>query len=372
MRRFSTWTTGFLFLMAVGLPSYFISFTAQASLRPCVQQLTIQEERFTKQLGLIRTFNNSHSSPKASNEKILNDVHVVRDVRTHFFRLQALLRAYKEIEGDTLEISFVRVKEAEDGLGMYGDRIDFHDIALKLYRDGYLDHLAPIHYMKVMREEEKKRLEVYLNSVPSLLHDVEESLENIDWRGQKKDALKVLDFLVSEIESYMDLPFDMDNLEKGIHEMRRKLRWLLLYIQSLEGMIRLVDGISELGEYDYLTTHPIANGPFTKLTPSFPVKHGADMPREYFLALSKAVEELGVIKSVGEIHEALIEAYVGSGAAASRNEAKKIVEEKLRHHPLYSMDIHAKAEQVKAGLLRSGVLRKTHDLFKEARKRLEK
>lgn len=351
MRRFQTWASALVLFSTVGFASSLAPRFAYATQTgACTAYLKIQEKRFHRQLGLLRDFYSSDEVTDATSERLLNDVFTVREVRTHFFRLQALLRIYQVVYGVPLSELFVRVKEAEDRLGLYGDRIDFYDAAVKLYRDGHLESLAVIRYLKVLKEEEKNQLAIFVKSIPVLLNEVEEVLSTIEWSRPRKDRREVGKFIDAEISRYADLPFDMNVLEAGIHEMRRKFRWLLLYIQSLEGLVALKDDAGELNMYRYLLTHPMAKGPFTTLNPSLPVKNPIVVPRHYFLALSKVVEELGTIKAVGEIHEAWIEAYVESGAARSEKEARDIVENLLHKHPKYSMNIYREAEKVKAEL----------------------
>ena len=72
------------------------------------------------------------------------------------------------------------------------------------------------------------------------LHLIAEELDAVEWHAAEKDRRKVAKFLVGELEeievAYGKNEFDFTELETGVHELRRQLRWVSIYAQSLDGL----------------------------------------------------------------------------------------------------------------------------------------
>src|SRR5262249_32144956 len=126
-----------------------------------------------------------------------------------------------------------------------------------------------------------------------------------------------------ELEKDARLGWDLDDLEGGIHEMRRNLRWFLVYFQALDGLVVLEPsrGPIKLNAYRYLETHPIAEGRFSKIAPTPALRWVTSTPRSSFRGLWKIVNELGDVKPEGEGVKAAARALRESGAAARPRES---------------------------------------------------
>lgn len=106
----------------------------------------------------------------------------------------------------------------------------------------------------------------------------------------------------------LKLNYSFTEIELEVHEMRRKLRWISIYAQALNGLIQ-TKSTSKKIKYttNYLTTD-IVKSPYNKL----PIKPKNTAIIEYdsdsFFALSWIIKELGALKDNGLRIEALADA----------------------------------------------------------------
>ncbi|MEO6655229.1 MAG: hypothetical protein ABIO36_04035, partial [Pyrinomonadaceae bacterium] len=88
-------------------------------------------------------------------------------------------------------------------------------------------------------------------------------------------------------------------LESQVHELRRKLRWLSIYPQALQGCIQLtINASNDKNVAKYLTSE-IVNSPFNKMPAPGTNRYLLMFNKYYFLALSWMIAELGKLKDQG-------------------------------------------------------------------------
>lgn len=272
---------------------------------------------------------------------------VKRDSRGRLFALEGLLRIYDGIHGKPFEGLLVLVKAAEDAIGAYTEKLEYLEAASKLG--------APEPVLAALRATaaaEMARLRAFLPRLPSLLESVRSCLAATDGLDEEEDARAVVRELRRELEKNARLDWDLRDLEGGIHEMRRDLRWFLVYVPALDGLVVLEAsrGPIKLNAYRYLETHPIAEGRFAKIEPNPALRWVTSIPRAYFLALSKVVNELGDVKSEGEGIEAVALAFRESGAAASPREAHARAVELFSRSPAFLGDLSRAARRIRKEL----------------------
>ncbi len=78
-------------------------------------------------------------------------------------------------------------------------------------------------------------------------------LENVEWKKYKRDRKNIIKALIKSLGKVLKKGgviegkpgLDFNELEDGVHEFRRTVRWLSIYPSSLGGMCRLsgVDNI---------------------------------------------------------------------------------------------------------------------------------
>jgi hypothetical protein len=190
-------------------------------------------------------------------------------------------------------------------------------------------------------------------------------IQDFDFGDEKKDRRVYLKSLIAEAKALEDADFDMHLLEEGIHEMKREIRWLLIYFQAAAGLVKLVDGDlpgeAGLNEYRYLVGTPLANGPFSKLPEDASITDPILLPRYLFLALSKVVDELDAVKKDGETFEAIRNSYRDLGYSKEKSHKLAV---NVATKAGVNIDFYGRAQPIKDEVARTG-------LFKAVRKALQ-
>jgi hypothetical protein len=321
--------------------------------------LLTQIARFEKPLTEIyKAFN-----PRLTVDQLIDRM-MAEDTRGKVFKVEALLRMYRHVHGEPLETMKDDVKALEDALGAYGERVEFLEFGQKIH--------APKRVIAELREraeEARETLRQFLKdegwvkrgrASRANLTEIRAQLnDEVDWHGAKKDRRKVIKELISEIEQVEAFDWDPADLEEGTHKERIRLRWLLLDIQSLDGLIVLEDpkdGVFARPEYAYLLTHPIAESKFSKIEPNPRERNPVLLSRHLFLAISKIVQELGADKAYGENAEAVAEAYRDAGLVESKREGLKRADALSQKAGVW-IDWEAAARKTKKELERTKLLK---------------
>lgn len=94
--------------------------------------------------------------------------------------------------------------------------------------------------------------------------------------------------------------YDLDDLEGGLHELRRKIRWTSIYAQVLNGHIQLHKTDKVPAAYKAYCTKAIMSNPYNKMAKA-PAK-GLQLTIEahHFYALSYLIGTLGELKDIGQ------------------------------------------------------------------------
>jgi hypothetical protein len=94
--------------------------------------------------------------------------------------------------------------------------------------------------------------------------------------------------------------YDFDDLEAGLHELRRKIRWTSIYAQVLHGHIQLHKSDKIPASYKTYCTKSITSSPYNKMAKA-PTK-GLQLTIEahHFYALSYLIGTLGELKDIGQ------------------------------------------------------------------------
>lgn len=314
----------------------------------------VQIVRFTKPIAALKGFLTPERLAPEELEKTLEAM-AKKDARGYLFKLQGLLRIYERAYEDELGDIRQGIKRDEDLIGKFTEKLDYLAFAQKVG--------APQRVLRVLERDALASKERLKKNLPQIALDVaalEALVKDVDWTKPKKDTRIVVDEMTAEMEKIEAREYDMNELQTGIHEMRRNLRWFLIYFQALDGMVILQKstGETKLNEYSYLETHPIATGPFSKIDPNPNVKHPVELPTRYFLALSKIVAELGAIKDSGENLEALASAFRRSGVAKSAHSAHKRALELASKDPKFMADITVRGKKIRSELERTKLLKR--------------
>lgn len=218
---------------------------------------------------------------------------ISNNIRTSFFMIQGLCRVFsKAFESKTFEKWLIKCKLIEDALG----ELDF-------YNNGILPHLTD---EKENGKVKDKILKAHKNIFSILKDDgwltgerikmMEDKLPTLVFDEEKK---KIEKFFQKEIEKVVAFHQDIsyDHMEDQVHEMRRKIRWISIYAQALNGLIQ-VKKDKKNGSFKKYLTEEIVTSKFNKMPPS---NHDQNIyfDQDAFYAVSWIINELGVIKDDG-------------------------------------------------------------------------
>lgn len=262
--------------------------------------------------------------------------------RALLFQLEALARAHRATLDDAQFLPLHQAfKTLEDGLGA----VDFHDALLR--RLGEDEEPSLRAYFVGRRMEACASVERWLNThgwwpragkSPEALDDIVSVLENARWPSRRKERRRIGEYYArSAIKLHERMAageFDFNSLESGVHELRRKVRWLSILPAAFDGLfVRIEDeqGDQALAWYrkPEVLASPYNDFPSRKDVPD-PLK--LDSPA--FLAMSWLIGEIGVWKDRGQMAEALGTAWrdLGTNAKAAKVHTRRILGKDLATH----------------------------------------
>jgi hypothetical protein len=238
------------------------------------------------------------------------------DLRTPMFMLQAASRVFEKVYDSTeLEGLKEQFKHIEDTLG----GIDHYNAALKTFSVNPQISAQYIAYFQSKVEQKTTELNEILTQngwlAGTKLIEIESMLDNVDWKKEEKELKgirKVYEKAIEKnIEFVEELNFKFTNLEEHVHELRRKLRWLSIYPQALQGVLQFQESTEIPPDYlsKYLTDSVI-NSPFNILPKTILLEEPIFLNKNHYLALSWTIAELGKLKDAGLQIEILIEAII--------------------------------------------------------------
>ncbi|MGC4099744.1 hypothetical protein [Ferruginibacter sp.] len=249
------------------------------------------------------------------------------NARTPLFMLEALAKLYAGIHNKK---KFSKIKEhfklLEDALGA----IDYYDAFAKLFAADKKIPATVITYLQAQTREKIQRLnellteEDWIGSDAKRIKKIQEKLAEADWlkTGDEIDAIN--DFYGEAIYGIVKFikgnKCHFENVEADVHELRRKLRWLSIYPQALQGCIQLSKSKKTATHLKKYLTKAIVTSPYNKMPDSGDCAQFLLLEQNYFYALSWMIAELGRLKDSGlavvAVKESLQQSTTGNEAAA--------------------------------------------------------
>lgn len=215
------------------------------------------------------------------------------NIRTSFFMMEALCRIYSEVYGEKpFDKWLKKCKVIEDTLG----ELDF-----------YSNEVLPHSNEKEQKSINAKIQNAYKTAISILESDEWLSGERIKKMENKLSAIQIDNeeqeiqlYLKKEIESIIDFhkKITYEEMEEEVHEMRRKVRWISIYAQCLNGIVQLKKVESEQNYQKYLTEE-VLTSKFNTLPPAPKSKQIIYFNQNAFYAMSWIISELGKIKDEG-------------------------------------------------------------------------
>jgi hypothetical protein len=225
------------------------------------------------------------------------------NVRTILFMLEGLTRLHKEAFDEPLFTKwYKRFKKLEDEFGQLDECISYDAI----YK---LDKKIPPSIKESIRQQINIISEKINTRLVSkdwltgkiLSFNVKLSKFTIEYND---DYVGELTIAISEeiktINNFgLKLNYSFTQLEEEVHEMRRKLRWISIYGQALNGIIQLKPTTKKQSYSINYITKEIITSKYNKLAAKPKGSSVILFDKNSFLCLSWAINELGKLKDKG-------------------------------------------------------------------------
>jgi hypothetical protein len=250
--------------------------------------------------------------------------------RTSLFMLESLARIYRHLHNKkTFGKLYDDFKLAEDMLGAidYYDALHKECMTTKNFPKPLVLHFekgrdTAAYVMNKMLKGEK-----WNSKKQKKVKKILGKLEKTDWLPASEETPAIAGFICKEIQRIRnDLQtgaLAFRDIELGVHELRRKLRWISIYTSSLNGLIQLEPQKKIPSSLRKYVTNEIVKSPFSQLPPR---KKGAvtiKINANNFYALSWIIARLGDLKDRGLKVHAIEEAMKITGMEPERTAHKK-------------------------------------------------
>lgn len=230
------------------------------------------------------------------------------DGRTLVFRLEALCRIYREIHDKKFFKEWYRkFKVLEDALG----NMDYNE---SMYKE-----FSKYKELKTASEENFKahfdESAVYLSNMlksdgwssGECMREFVDGLNSLDWLDAEEDRAAYANVICDELDKlvikYGNGEINPYELEEGLHEFRRRIRWVSIYAQVSDGLIQLTPVKNIPNDIHKYCTEAIISSPFNTLPKTQKNQHTLNIQSHYFYAMSWLIQYLGDLKDVGIRYE---------------------------------------------------------------------
>lgn len=258
------------------------------------------------------------------------------DGRTQMFQLQGLARIECVI-GKNKKIAkkwLIEFKSIEDALGKYDYwfvllekqtkmklnekienfikeqiNIQVGYIEYELLKYGWIQKNGTCTY-----NYNSKGLEKYIKLLPKL-----------KWHKPKKEKTLLASFFKNECVKIQNLvlekQIDLNDVEHGIHELRRKLRWIAIYCSCLLGKVK-IEKIEKNDSLKIYVTKENINNKFNNL-PKFKVDSPLYFTQGGFYAMNILIADMGEIKDKALTTEEFIQ--IGAWFNVTKNKIENVL-----------------------------------------------
>ncbi len=288
-----------------------------------------QPARFEKSFAVLRAIF-AETDPR----KIIDQL--IAKGRGPLFSIEGLARIYEDQYPETMTSLRDQSKEFEDRLGTLVDLGEHVAYAKEI---GASDRVMRLLRKKVTEDREAFLIWLqenkWVDTDDFRLEKWERKVAATDWDGPKKDRRYVLEQLIASTKQLRHNDWDLSELQDGVHDFRRRLRWLSIYSQSLADLMVMDD--RTLNRWDAILTEPIASSQYADLPSADKLKFPILLPRALHLELTQAIYGLGNAKNAGEAqYEWLAAALFETGEASTFYRAKAAAGILAQKHSTYA------------------------------------
>lgn len=247
-----------------------------------------------------------------------------RDV---LFRLEALCRIYRNIhDKKVFDNWYKEFKMLEDLLG----QIDYNEaLQIEFNTDKKLKNKSDkLFGQNCITLTEALTLKLkndgWLSGEKTQLF--RSALETCSWQESHEDRssyAREMSYEITKLQTkYETGELNPFLIEEGLHEFRRRLRWIGIYSIASEGMVQLTKVKTISTSLQKYQTKDIINSPYNLMPKAAKGQHLITIQSQHFYAMSWLIQQLGNWKDSAHRHEGLILL----GAETSKAEQAQIAE----------------------------------------------
>lgn len=256
--------------------------------------------------------------------KVLLDKVMAGDLRRFVFLLEGMGKLYGKRYGEAEEV-YVSAKRLEDSLGAVSATRT--NLAYARQVKAPADVLTQLETQEraavdaLQRLLEKEWMPDAKGRVPAL-KDLMKGWGEAEWDDYVDDKKVVRQELIRRLEKLADTSYDMNDLQGGLHELRRQLRWFPIYAEGVNGLVQLDTGRNPVAAYAPMLSTELASSKYVQLPDDSREVGALQISKSLYTALMQLTLDLGALKDTGEPLEALWHAYMATGRAGTLDEAR--------------------------------------------------
>jgi len=228
------------------------------------------------------------------------------NARQVLFYLEALTRIYRNIHNKKrFERMRLMFKSLEDQLG----KIDYYHAFIKEFSvqknfpEKLLENLTQHYKNEISILDNLLINDGWINEKNSIITVINVELETATWLSSEDEQAEIGNSIIYQIEEieekYESGVLNFNDLENGVHEFRRQLRWISIYAQALNGLVQLKFIENSHAKMDLYLTKEVVISPFNKMPPLLPNLKPITIQSTNFYSLSWLIAESGRLKDEG-------------------------------------------------------------------------
>lgn len=222
--------------------------------------------------------------------------------RNHFFRLETLARLAGGLsDKDQFKNDLALFKKAEDLIGQY----DFYAAYLTIFSENKKCHQTFVGIYSEHLREKEAALSDLLNywtgkEAAQALAGFYRRCDEISFEDEASFTKQLSRFIIKAlrkiVRDYDEGVYNTSDFEAGLHELRRKLRWISLYAQVTGGIVQHKPSDRTASTFEKYQTKEIMSSPFMKLPAHASFSHPVILRTATYAALSWMIATLGRYK----------------------------------------------------------------------------
>jgi hypothetical protein len=224
------------------------------------------------------------------------------NLRFHLLNLEAQARFYMTSDESNMSKVLKIIKEFEDAIGRYSYSVEVLSVIKEISADKKL-----IQTFELIEQQERKKIIAFLKVEGWLAadHKIFKKLRKYLQRSRLPNDKNERDYLANEISKYIykvhkkvkNNEYDAEEIETGVHELRRHLRWISLYLKASESYVALNHDIKPIEKYAPLYDK-LKDSPYVQFVANT-YENPIIVPTTLLMAVVDYIAQLNEVKDVG-------------------------------------------------------------------------